>query len=138
RTMHRPLALVAAAGLASVGLALHAPASAEEVVFVMHRVDSNRVGAVIGEVTARDTPEGLVLQPDLKDLPPGAHGFHFHENPDCRPSQKDGKPVAAGMAGDHYDPENTGKHFGPTGDGHKGDLPVLRVDSEGVANIPVT
>ena len=34
-------------------------------------------------------------------------------------------------AGGHYDPANTGKHLGPHGEGHKGDLPALTVDASG-------
>jgi Cu-Zn family superoxide dismutase len=34
-------------------------------------------------------------------------------------------------AGGHYDPANTGKHLGPQGEGHKGDLPALTVDVSG-------
>jgi superoxide dismutase, Cu-Zn family len=33
----------------------------------------------------------------------------------------------------HYDPANTGKHLGPLGEGHKGDLPALTVDPDGSA-----
>ncbi len=36
---------------------------------------------------------------------------------------KEGKAVAAGAAGGHYDPQHTGKHEGPLGAGHLGDLP---------------
>ena len=36
-------------------------------------------------------------------------------------------------AGGHYDPANTGKHLGPLGEGHKGDMPVLTVDASGKA-----
>src|SRR5262252_5940996 len=35
--------------------------------------------------------------------------------------------------GGHYDPANTGKHLGPYGEGHKGDMPVLTVDASGKA-----
>jgi Cu-Zn family superoxide dismutase len=136
--MRTPLALILAAGLGTAGSALAQPAPAEEAVFVMHKVDAQGVGERIGEIKALDTPDGLVLQPNLHGLPPGAHGFHVHENADCRPEKKDGQSVAAGMAGNHYDPQNTGKHLGPSGSGHKGDLPVLRVDSDGVADEPLT
>ena len=131
-------ALAVAAGLATAGIVLSIPASAEEAVFVMRKVDGNGVGPPIGRVTLRDSPEGLVLQADLRDLPPGEHGFHFHEKPDCRPSIEDGKPLAAGRSGDHFDPENTGKHLGPTGSGHLGDLPLLQVNDDGTAEGPLT
>jgi Cu-Zn family superoxide dismutase len=42
--------------------------------------------------------------------------------------------MQAGMAaGNHFDPKQTGKHMGPDGDGHRGDLPVLKVDASGNA-----
>ncbi len=65
--------------------------------------------------------------PDLADLPPGDHGFHVHVNPDCGPGAgPDGLPAAGLAAGGHYDPANSGKHLGPRGEGHKGDLPALQ------------
>jgi Cu/Zn superoxide dismutase len=58
--------------------------------------------------------------------PAGDHGFHVHVNPNCGPGNgPNGQPAAGMAAGDHYDPANTGKHRGPLGEGHKGDLPVL-------------
>jgi len=39
-------------------------------------------------------------------------------------------------AGGHYDPANTGKHLGPQGEDHKGDMPVLSVDASGKATKP--
>lgn len=50
---------------------------------------------------------------------------------------KEGKAVAAGAAGGHYDPQHTGKHEGPLGTGHLGDLPLLVVNDAGVADQPI-
>lgn len=50
---------------------------------------------------------------------------------------KDGKAVPALAAGGHYDPANTGKHEGPYGNGHLGDLPALAVATDGMATLPV-
>ena len=50
---------------------------------------------------------------------------------------KEGKAVAALAAGGHLDPSNTGKHEGPYGKGHLGDLPVLYVGADGKAMLPV-
>src|SRR5262252_9515479 len=44
-----------------------------------------------------------------------------------------GQPAAGMAAGGHFDPANTGKHLGPHGEGHKGDMPVLTVDASGKA-----
>jgi Cu-Zn family superoxide dismutase len=41
--------------------------------------------------------------------------------------------VAAQAAGSHFDPHKTGKHLGPHGGGHEGDLPKLVVDADGTA-----
>jgi len=70
-------------------------------------------------------------------LPAGLHGFHVHENPSCLPGEKDGKKVPALGAGGHLDPQKTGRHGYPWGDGHLGDLPPLYVGADGVANQPV-
>ena len=69
----------------------------------------------------------MKLSPSLSDLPPGVHGFHIHEKPDCGAGMKDGKPTPGLAAGGHFDPENTGRHEGPLGRGHLGDLPSLMV-----------
>ena len=50
---------------------------------------------------------------------------------------RDGKPVASLGAGGHYDPAKTGKHLGPYGEGHLGDLPPLYVDAQGKSTLPV-
>lgn len=107
---------------------------AEQMTIQMHRVEATGIGAAIGTVKAEDGPEGLVLTPNLAGLPPGAHGFHVHEKPSCAPGEKDGKPQAALAAGGHYDPQKTGIHAGPTGQGHLGDLPALRVADDGTAD----
>ena len=86
----------------------------------------------IGEVNFKETRAGLLVQVDLKNLPAGEHGFHIHENPDCSSiTDKEGNIHFAQGAGGHYDPLNTGKHLGPNGNGHKGDLPYLTVDGNG-------
>ena len=88
----------------------------------------------IGEVAFTETRAGLLVQVDLENLPAGEHGFHIHENPDCSNiTDKEGNIHYAHGAGGHYDPMNTGKHLGPNGNGHKGDLPYLTVGADGKA-----
>jgi Cu-Zn family superoxide dismutase len=120
-----------------VALLWAALARAEEIKVEMHQIDVRGLGASIGRVHAQDGATGLQLAPDLKNLPAGSHGFHLHENPDCGPGEKDGKIQAGLAAGNHYDPERTGKHLGPTGSGHLGDLPALTVAEDGTAKAPV-
>jgi len=95
-------------------------------------------GEDLGTVTIADGADGAVFRTQLKGLPPGPHGFHVHENGSCAPSQANGQPVPAGGAGGHLDPEHTGKHEGPAGNGHLGDLPVLVVMPDGTANQTLT
>lgn len=113
-----------------------AQAASEEV--EMHLVTDQGIGQSIGTVKISETDKGLEFAPDLKALPPGDHGFHIHAKGSCEPAMKDGKPVAAQAAGGHYDPQNTGKHLGPEGPGHLGDLPTLQVNNNGKATEPVT
>lgn len=88
----------------------------------------------IGTVWFKDTSKGLLVEVDLKDLPQGKHGFHVHENPDCTGTlNKFGDFEYASNAGNHYDPHHTGKHLGPDGHGHLGDLPYITANSEGIA-----
>ncbi|NUU67805.1 superoxide dismutase [Cu-Zn] SodC2 [Enterobacteriaceae bacterium BIT-l23] len=95
-------------------------------------------GEAVGTVTISESANGLTFTPDLKGLPDGEHGFHIHANGSCDPKTVDGKLTPAGAADGHFDPHNTGKHLGPEGDGHLGDLPVLTVSQDGSATSPVT
>jgi Cu-Zn family superoxide dismutase len=114
-----------------------AAAQAEERVVTIYLTDGAGVGRAIGTVTASSSPYGTVLTPDLKNLTPGLHGFHVHQNPDCGPGKKGGKTVPGLAAGGHYDPAGAGRHAGPYENGHLGDLPALYVDANGKANNPV-
>jgi len=106
------------------------------------RVEIDLVGGDVsprsaGSITLSDSPYGVVFTPDLWRLPEGRHGFHLHQNPSCAAAQKDGVPVPALAAGGHYDPQGSGHHGAPWGDGHLGDLPALYVGQEGHAATPV-
>ena len=120
------LALVVCAG---------AQAASEEV--EMNLVTAQGVGQSVGSVKISETDKGLEFAPDLKALPPGEHGFHVHAKGSCQPAIKEGKASAAEAAGGHLDPQHTGKHEGPEGAGHLGDLPMLVVNNDGKATDPV-
>jgi len=104
--------------------------NAAELSIKMYTLTQSGQGKYIGTVVAKDTRYGLLLTPHLRDLPPGAHGFHVHVNPTCKDN---------GMAaGGHLDPEKTGQHLGPYNPkGHLGDLPILYVGKKGQATLPV-
>lgn len=120
-----------------IGLALAATVSAEEATVQMNLINEKGIGKAIGTITLSDSAEGLEVTPALQGLTPGTHGFHVHENPNCGPGVKDGKTQAGIAAGGHYDPAKTGKHEGPGGKGHRGDLPLLTVDQDGKASKPL-
>lgn len=103
----------------------------------MNKVSTQGLGQDVGKITISETAYGLLFTPHLHSLPLGEHGFHVHENGSCEPGMKDGKVVAALAAGGHFDPHKTGKHLGPYSDGHLGDLPVIYVNSDGLASNPV-
>lgn len=109
-----------------------AAAVADTVQIAVYKIipNSNTSKIKLGTITARDTQYGLLLTPDLNTLPPGIHGMHIHEFASC---------ARGGLAaGDHLDPQKTGKHLGPYNDqGHLGDLPALTVTADGEAHQPV-
>ncbi len=136
--MKRKLRLFAASAavfiLAAAGPAFSA--KAETITVSMVQIGLTSAFQTIGAVTFTDTDKGLEIVTRLGDLPPGPHGFHIHENPNCGPLRQGGKMVAGLEAGGHFDPKKTGKHLGPehAADGHLGDLPVLMVNAVGRAD----
>lgn len=108
-----------------------------DIVVQMHAANEKGIGKSIGKVVISETGHGLVFTPALTGLAPGLHGFHVHEHANCEAGEKDGKTVPAHAAGGHYDPEKSGRHGAPWGNGHRGDLPALFVDAKGNANQPV-
>lgn len=115
---------------------LGASAQAAEGNVTLNVATQDGTGAVVGTVRLVDTPYGLALYPSLTGLAPGLHGFHFHENGSCAPSQNNGTAVPGGAAGGHFDPLGSKHHGEPWGDGHLGDLPPLYVGADGSAVQP--
>jgi len=129
------LTRVATASLLLVAVSSHANESRD---VEMHWVSAEGVEESIGTITLEDSDYGLLLTPDLSGLEPGVYGFHVHQEASCEPGENDsGDMAAAQQAGGHYDPEGTGRHEGPYGDGHLGDLPVLTVNEDEKAMLPV-
>lgn len=110
----------------------------ESIVVSMNSISEAGVGSSIGTVKLTDSSGGLLVEPDLRGLTPGDHGFHVHENPSCAAAEKDGAKVAGLAAGGHYDPAASKVHSGPQGTGHLGDLPLLKVGADGRATQAVT
>lgn len=102
-----------------------------------NNVSVHGIGEKIGTISFEDSKAGLKIEPYLKGLTPGAHGFHIHEKPSCEGGEKESKWVSGMAAGGHLDPHHTEHHLGPKGNGHLGDLPVLMVNQKGEAKTSV-
>ncbi len=115
--------------LASAGV------SASNISIEMINLDS---GKNVGSILAEQNKYGVVFTPNVSGLPQGLHGFHIHENSSCDTAEKNGKNIAGGAAGSHYDPMKTAQHgFSWSNNNHLGDLPPLYVDMTGDAVQPV-
>tara|TARA_A100001015_G_scaffold317745_1_gene435520 strand:+ start:1897 stop:2322 length:426 start_codon:yes stop_codon:yes gene_type:complete len=77
----------------------------------------------VGTITFIEKQNKIHLKTNLRNLPPGIHGFHIHEKPSCQIHGKSAKG--------HWDPYKTNAHKGPNGNGHLGDLPYLSVNKKG-------
>jgi superoxide dismutase, Cu-Zn family len=116
------VALVAATGLVM----------AQQLAVDINKISDAGVGEKIGSVTVSEGKNGTTFKVAITSVPTGKHGFHVHDKGDCAAAMKDGKMLAGGAAGGHYDPDNTKSHKGPKGAGHKGDLPVLTANAKGI------
>ena len=126
--------LIALTTLASVA-GVAAAAKAETLTAHMALTTPTGPGMPVGVVQISDSPSGAVFVTALQSLPPGMHGFHVHAGMSCAPGpDKTGKVIPAGAAAGHMDPAVTGRHEGPLGMGHLGDLPTLTVSADGGAH----
>jgi Cu-Zn family superoxide dismutase len=80
-----------------------------------------------GTITVTDAPKGVLLRVELKGLPPGWHGMHFHEKGDCG----DEKFMNAGAHVHTVTPVVHGLLKADATD--SGDLPNLYVAADGTA-----
>jgi Cu-Zn family superoxide dismutase len=119
--------------LAMMAAAIALPAMAADVTVTMRKVTQDGTSDTLGTIIVSGTEGGTNFTMHLHGLLPGPHGFHLHENANCGPTLMNGIRIPGGAAGEILDPDFTGKHEGPTGEGHLGDLPVLDVRPDGTA-----
>ncbi len=106
----------------------------------LYNLTEKGIDQIFGTITVKPLDKkGIIIQVSATNLTPGTYGFHIHETNLLTPLVKtDGSQVIGGMAGGHWDPDNTGLHLGPNGNGHRGDLPQLFVDKNGIVNSIMT
>ena len=92
-------------------------------------------GEKFGTITVTETADGISIEVKASGLKPGQVGFHLHEKNSPEPTtDANGNLVVGGGLGGHWDPDNTQKHAGPDGDGHRGDLDALTINDDGSIN----
>lgn len=99
------------------------------------------IGPEIGSLTLRNgevmvagrKEPALVIQPDVRGLPPGRYAFDVHEKADCGSALQDGKQVPGLAAGEHLWLKGIGVLEGTSFTSHLGELPELEVAADGNA-----
>lgn len=89
----------------------------------------DREGNSVGEVTLKQTPNGVLLTAKLKNLPAGTHAFHVHETGRCEPPFE--------SAGGHYNPDGSEHGYLVEGGPHAGDMPNIQVPSQGEFTVEI-
>ena len=97
-------------------------------------LNENGAGEKVGTITVTETADGISIEVSATGLnaQAGQVGFHLHEKNSPEPTEDaNGNMVIGGGLGGHWDPDNTGTHAGPEGDGHRGDLDALTINEDG-------
>jgi Cu-Zn family superoxide dismutase len=121
--------VLAAAALGILGTGVFGAASAQGVAGSAALMDAS--GQVVGTATLTQVAGGVRIAAQLRNLPPGAHGFHIHAVGSCQPPDFT-------SAGGHFNPTNRQHGLRNPAGPHAGDLPNLAVAPNGTANYATT
>lgn len=125
-----PLALSLAVGLAallSVPLAGHPDVPGQ----AGARADlKGPAGEDLGTVQFTETPSGVLVHLQLRNVTPGTHAFHLHQTGRCEAPSFE-------SAGGHFNPTNAEHGFKDASGPHAGDLPNVHVPPSGALEIEV-
>ena len=93
----------------------------------------NKSGAPAGTATLTATNHGVLIDFDLKGLPPGAHGIHIHTSGNCSAAN------GFASAGPHmtFDAKKAHGYLAPHGP-HAGDLPNQVAGADGLIRASIT
>jgi Cu-Zn family superoxide dismutase len=104
-------------------------AADNSVVAILEPTDGN---SVTGTVTFKQMPDSVLVTGTISGLKPNlVHGFHIHENGDC--SNGDGMGT-----GGHFNPVISAHGAHGFGSHNAGDLPSLKADASGRAEVKFT
>ncbi len=87
----------------------------------------NTEGKKVGEARLKETPTGVIIKADMKNLPEGWHAFHLHTTGKC-----DLPDFTS--AGGHYNPNGHDHGYLVKTGPHAGDLPNIYVGKNGRAS----
>lgn len=86
-------------------------------------------GTNVGRADLLETPNGVKIRVEFRNMEPGVHAFHIHETGKCSPSFK--------AAGGHFNPTHRHHGFNAENGRHLGDLPNIHIPESGALTLEV-
>ncbi len=93
---------------------------------MVHADAIDATGKSVGMVMLQETPHGVLVTTDVKGIPAGEHGFHFHEKGMCDAAQK------FTTAGAHFTAGKAQHGLMVPAGPHGGDMPNALVGADGM------